>query len=238
MKILIQIFFILLILGCVNRKNDVYLKYPKKSKLTKEILQSAEQVIIDKKNNIRILVINISNSWDTYDPHILFYDNTLKLISSCYFASEKIDSIKNKIIYGTLNENRVGRKIWYRNDLPERFELLLNKRSGCSSKLCNKVIDKILVKNEQVTLFVSIAKNVYAGLQWNQSLNRTSIFFDSFTLKDTLIYSLSQLHLDYKEQIVSITSINNRNEFIQEEMIIPDMQLINRFYEQIWNEIN
>jgi hypothetical protein len=91
------------------------------------------------------------------------------------------------------------------------------------------------VNNGQVTLFVSKAKSIYAGLQWQPSLKRTSTFFDSFTQQDTLNYPLSQFHLDYKEQIVSTTSINNRNELIWDKMIIPDKQTMNSFYEQVWN---
>jgi hypothetical protein len=238
MRILIRILPFLLLIGCVNHKNDVYVKYPKGAKLTKEIFTDAKQIIIDKENNIRIVVVNISDDWDTYDPHLLFYNSSLKLISSCYYASEKIDSIKNGIIYGILNEQRNRRKIWYRNDLPEGFALLLTKRKGGSSKISNKVIDEVLIANEQITLIVSKAKDIYAGLQWKLSLGRTSTFFDVFTLQDTLTYPLSQFHLDYKEQIISTTSINNRNELILDKMIIPDKQTLNSFYEQIWNEIN
>jgi hypothetical protein len=237
MRNLIRILCIFFLPGCVNDKNDVYIKYPKNSKLTKEILTLSEQIVIDKKSNFRIIIVNISDNSEIYSPHILFYDCSLKLISSSYLASEMIDSMKNKTLYGRLNENRQNRNKWFRNDLPNNLKLSLNKHytSRKIGTISNKAINRFKINNGQVTLFVSKTNNNYEGLEW---INNNSFSLNNFKIQDTLLYQLSQLKLNYKDHYVTVTSINKNNEIVYDKMIIPERKTTNSFYEQIWAEIS
>lgn len=236
MKFILLFFMSLISIGCVVDKNDVYKKIPKGSKLEKEILSASEQIY--EYDSSLILVLDISQDWDVYDPHLLFFDKNLYLIAGCYFPSGKIDSISHDTIYGLLNPIREQRKGWYRNDLPPNFHLFLEKfDEEASERQSNKLVNEIIANENQVKLIVLRSENLYAGLQWS-SRNADADIFKRFTINDTLFFSISELHINYEEQILSTRFTNSRNRIIRDIMIVPDKNEIDNLYNEIWDSLH
>jgi hypothetical protein len=72
-----------------------------------------------------ILLYNVSVIVGEYNPYLIFFDKDLNSHSACYFASQKIDSIKSGHIFGLINKTRIDRQFWYRMDLPYGYYLNL-----------------------------------------------------------------------------------------------------------------
>ncbi len=152
---------------CVQEKKDVYSKVPLGSPLTLELLKGSEQVVSNGEE--LILVYNISEQWDYFDPHLLFFDDRSKLYAACYFPSENIESVKENVIVGYQNEVRCKRRDEYRNDLPKKYRLNLISSSNWngSGQEGNKVVVKIELDStgSMATLHVmkSEERNVTVG---------------------------------------------------------------------------
>lgn len=219
-------------------KNDIYKIIPIGSPLTKELLLKSEQII--SYNSDLILMFNISYEMDRYDPHLLFFDSNLTLYAAVYFPSEKIESLKNNVITGYLNKDRAQRKSNYRNDLPPKY--VLNLESGDnfhgSGYIINKVIERIKIDSNNTDTKICIKKStdIYAGINFNNSsLDSNSL--KNFMLIDTLIYPISDIIFNYKENLISTRYINSNNSLICDRMIVLNKSVLDTFYSQLWNRI-
>lgn len=214
-------------------RNDVYKELPIGTILSKNILLKSEQVC--KNNSDLILLVNFSSNPAMYDPYLLFYDSSLKLYSACYFASEKIESIKDDTIKAFLNESRESRKFSYRNDLPPNYYLSMQKIEGESGRISNKIIDSILIDPRSLitTLYIRKAKNMYEGVNWIPN-NPNSISKTSFITRDTISHPISEFHFDFNNRIVSYRKIDSANRLIWDEMIVLDKSILNKFYDELY----
>jgi hypothetical protein len=223
--------FIIPFIGC---KRDAYLTIPIGSLLTKEILIKSEQ--ITPVDNELILTINISNDAERYDPHLFFFDSSLRLYSACYFPSERIESIKNGVISAYLNKSRNSRKSSYTNDLPNAYQFDFLKEDGGSGQICNKIIDSIIIEGLNLKLIIRRAKDIYAGVEWN-SLKNNKKFIDKFEIKDILTYPISSLSFNYKDKTVSFRETNSSNHLVWDKMIIENSTILDNFYDKLFLSI-
>ena len=185
-------------------------------------------------------MFNISNDGEHYDPHLLFYDSTLKMYAASYFASQKVESIKNNTINGYLNEDRNRRKLSYRNDLPIKYHLNLEQiQEGNSEKKCQKVIEKIAIDSSTLVVRFCMRKsqNPYAGYDIHTDLGvdiLDSNFFNEFTVFDTVSYPIIDLCFKYKKGIIFTNRMEYKNHFIMDEMIVVNKKVLDDFYNQLW----
>jgi len=229
--------FLLVLISCNSEQNNIYSIFPKDSELTYLDLCNSEQLIIDE--DFVIISYNISKHWDTYDPHILFYNKSLRLVSASYYPSENIDSMRNGVIYGVLNESRNNRKYWYKNELPEnfRFSFITKKKKGIG-RMSNKIAKNIILKDRKVIFYVRKSDNKYIGLK-NKRMENDSILLKDYKEADTLVYNISDLHFKYKEMIISLKKYDiEKNNYLWDEIIVKNKDIYDNFYKQLWNSIN
>lgn len=225
-------------IGCnAQEKKDVYAKFRLGTPLTVDILKGSEQIVQNESE--LILVYNISEQWDYYDPHLLFFNDSLKLYAACYFPSERIESLSNNVIKGYLNVKRNRRKYQYRNDLPKKYDLsLINMQSGHGRK-SDKIIEKVEIDSTGITgvLYIRQSENDYIGLR-GKKLFVDSSFLENFTSIDTLRIPISKLSFRYEENKVSMSEITSNGRLIWDYMLVQDEIILDNFYSQLFNELN
>ena len=224
-----------LFLGCNPwGKNDVYNIIRPNSELSKEILIKSEQIIPLKSG--LITVYNISDDWKRYDPHLLFYDAKLVFYTSCYFPSERVDSIKNNVIYCVLNESRDVRKNEYRNDLPQSYSFnFIKDKCGGKGIRSNKLVDKIQIDPNlnSLILFIRCSVNNYEGTEWTLN-KKNSVDLNAYNISDTIYCRISNIIFFSKESKISVISKDSDGCSFWDEMIIVDKSVFNKFYDELW----
>jgi hypothetical protein len=216
--------------GCgVSAQNDIYEIIPKGTHLNKAILRKAQQFY--PIGDELIVIYNISKDPERYDPHLLFFDKHLRMVSACYFPSERIDSIRSNIIYSVLNESRESRKESYRNDLPERYSLKFKVVANGSGSQINKLIDKISVDSSKLVLEVRLTDE--QGISWAKSARDTSVL-STFTKKKTVTSNLADFTFNRQDGLISKRSFDMYNRLTWDDMIVYDDAIWTHFYEQLW----
>lgn len=221
---------LVMVFACsISSTNDVYLKIPLRSKLEFEKLRNAEQIY--PYHSELILTYNISPNSELYNPHLLFFDSNLVLLSACYFPSEHLDKIEKDTIIGYLNKERQDRASLYRQELPINYHLKLKEeKDGGKGQQSNVIVNKIELVNEySLKFFVIKSLDLYAN--YNES-----IIQEKYTEHDTLIYPIHVLHFNYEKKIIARPIINN-NYVIWDELFVPNKIVLDDFYAQLWSRI-
>jgi hypothetical protein len=231
----IVLFLIFLCFSCgINRNNDVYKKFPLGSTLNDSILKGSIQII--PHNLDLILLYDISNEWNVFSPHLLFYDSTLKFYASSFFPSDKIDSIKNNVINAVVFEERMKRRKLFRNDLPLKYDLNLCGQKSIKGNFnkSNKIVEKIIFdhNSDTLTLYIRKSDDIYYGVGYRRSPDTDSIFFNNVTKQDTIQFSLADVLFDFKRGVIKRKYIES-DTLIREEMILLDNSILTSFYHQI-----
>jgi len=235
-----SILCILIICGCINcgirRGNDIYKKIPIGSQLSLKTLRDADQIIINKSD--LILLYDISDDWNHFSPHLLFYDSTLKLYAASFFSSDKIDSLNDNIISGILFESRATRKKLYRNDLPKAYQLNLynSKTVTTSFNRANTIIEsmELSANGKDITLSIRRSKDMFIGVGYQRSPKNDLVFFQNFTIPDTIVYSMSEIIFDFNRSVLKRKFIES-NQMIREEMIFVNLSTLENFYSKIFS---
>ncbi len=229
-------FIVVFLTNCgVANNNDVYIKYPIGSKLTLDVLRKAEQIYPNKLDVI--LLVNISDNPEKYDPHLLFYDSTLTLYSACYFVSEKIEKINMNVITAFLNEERSLRKKYYREDLPSKYKFDLIVFEGGAGQQCNKIIQKSEMDSSvfSVDLYVKKSLGLYSG--YRNDVFSDSVMKKEFFVNDTLSCLIRDLHFDYQKKMISVRNRDINNHLIWDEMLVGNVLVLDTIYSQIWKKL-
>lgn len=235
MKLIFFLLIIIFLSGCdISRKNDIYDSIPVGTLINKKILINSEQII--RFGGYFILVNNISKDWDIYSPHLLFYNDSLRLSCAYYFASERIDSIKSNIIYGTLNQSRLKRINQFRHDLPMKFHINLSPNQRTTLHQSNKMVEKITINKSEIILHTRKSENKFIGLRWDVK-NYKETFFHAYKQTDSLKFSISDLHFNSNGRIISFRFIDKQNRVVDDDMIVAKKSVLDDFYNQIWNDI-
>jgi hypothetical protein len=228
-----------LLMACgISDSRDIYKTVPIGAVLTKEIFIKSGQIISNGSD--LILVFDDSKDVEYYDPHLLFFDSARYLYAACYFSSEKIEALKNDTIKGFLNSSRNERKSWYRNDLPAKYNLYLqNLGENSSGRICNKIIDSILIDSISldVTFFVRKSKDLYSGIGWERNMDADSAFFADFAVYDTLKIPLAELLFDKEERLITTRTSDPSTTLISDQMIVYNKSTLDKFYDQIFGMI-
>lgn len=225
------------IVSCgIRPKNDIYNKVPLGSKLNKEILFQAKQII--PYNSELIIVYDISEKWDEFSPHLLFFNNERKLYAATFLPSDKIDSIKSGILYASLFEDRNRRKDQYRQDLPKTYKMrLYDDNEERSLNISNKLIDSIKFQPQnknKVTLYFRKATNLFAGVGY-QPTNADSIIFKDFVLYDTTSCPLSEILINNKRKIIYRKYKDSLGTTIRDEMILKSGESLDKMILSLLN---
>ena len=219
---------------CVD-KNNIYNEISKGTKLSKELLRNADQIV--RADSGIIVVYNYSKNAEYYDPHLLFFNQNLDLISAAYFASEKIESIKNGQITAYLNENRESRLDAYINEVPKLYSInYISKRDNGSGKMENKIVENIIINDDlSLSLAVRASEDKYSFP--SQPAHNNLDLVKDFPLKDTLTFQLIELNFDYKSQKISSRTIQKRGK-TWDHMVVLQKELIDHFYDKLFEKIN
>lgn len=217
--------------ACSNiGRYNIYHKIPKGTELTKDLLKNSIQ-IIPRKSEL-IVMWDSSDDILMFDSHLLFYDEKLKLVSACYYASERVENIKNNVILGYLNESRDYRRNRYVNELPPKFKIKLKNHSGYSGSKTNKIIEKITIDSSDfmIKLFVKESKSYHVTIP-----AKSEKYFESFTESNTLTFHLSEVTFNIKDGSVSIRKLEKGNKLIWEHMPVMDNSVLARFFDDLFN---
>jgi len=226
----------LFLLSCgIKTENDIYIEYPINTKLNINILKKSEQIV--PYNNDFILLLNISTN-EEYKPHLIFFNHDLKLYGATYFSSEKIEKIDNYIISAYLNENRINRAKRFINDLPKLYNInLIPDKNKGSGRIENKIIEDIKIINEKYDIKICIRKseNKYT-FPSDPKANNLDLISD-FPIKDTLIFQLNELNVNYYNNTVSSRIIKKNKEKIWDNMVVLDNKILDAFYSELMKMI-
>ena len=242
MKTHFFVFILIFATGCKGQHNhDVYEAIPKGTDLTQEILQKSRQII--PCGSELTLVFDISTQLEYYDPHLLFFNHSLKLYAACYLPSQKVSLVDNHIFSGTLNAYRDKRRNWFQNDLPPKYKLELVDTLSNSSygRKCNKIVEGMTFIPEDTTvkMYVLVSDNQYIGLRGKKLLN-DSTFIANFTNNDTLIFPLAKLVFNKEEMRVSIEELSLRdglNRLLWDHMLIKNPMILEEFYKELYLQL-
>jgi hypothetical protein len=241
MRLIILIFFLSIVSAqCgISSRNDIYNVCSPGSLLTKELLSNSDQVIINSSDIILLYEINKRHS-DYFDPHLLFFNQNLRMISGCYYASEAIDSIKNDTIYGLLNESRKDRISYHRYELPANYKLGLSDSLELHvGRMSDKVIDSISFNKDDlmVSLFVRRAPDPSSGLGWTPYM-QNDISFEDYKQPDTLRLPIASLLFNNYDQHISYRYLmSGTNNIMEDEMIVKNKACLDDFFSKLYNYI-
>jgi hypothetical protein len=212
-------------LGCnISYNNDVYNYVPKGTLLSVELLKKSEQIIVIDTS--LILMYNISNDFEKYDPHLLFFNKKRKLSSACYFPSEMVDSIKGQKIYCLLNDSRYKRRSEYRNDIPNGFVFSFNKNNEGEIYRSEREIDEITLDSVfSVTLYV---RDKVSSLS-EGNLPKNVMLRNLLPLK----YPINRFLLNYQNGMLSIRKFED-GYLLTENLMFSDRAIIEKFYNQLY----
>jgi hypothetical protein len=132
----------------------------------KDFINSSQIVSNDEKSLIFVLH-DIKSASEGYAPHLLVFDTKMVMLGACYFQSEKIDSVRSGIVYGSLNKSRARVKRAFRCELPPQVDIVYTEKEFSSSK---KTANKLLYNVSQIgvdslLLNVRVAKDKYLGFR-------------------------------------------------------------------------
>jgi hypothetical protein len=231
-RIQLVLFFTFLLYACGG--GEVYDKLPKKSALTREVFQKSSKIIRYKKD--LILDYSYQVGEDRYRAYLLFYDNKLNLSGACDFDAIRIENIRNDTVFGIINEFSPPRIIFPMCDLPKNYNRVLKiLKLSSGNRIRNKIIDSIKINFKNLELELYIRKsddNVWADFKGIKN----SDFSQNFTKSEIHRYKISDLNYCYKNQIITYEKVNN-NGVIQDEMIILDKKVFDKFYADLWNTL-
>lgn len=206
------IYFLVLLLffGCKNPEiSNIYYTLSKNSKFKYSVFLKTKQIMINDTDII--MLYNFTNYSDVYIYHLLFYNKNFRLKSACYLPTHNVDSIVDGVIYCCNFEK--GKSIdFYIRELPNNYSICYTNSipgTGAGRK-SDKLVEKIELKNDRVTLFVKKSNNMAIGLS-NYDLLDDSIFISNFNIKDTLSFKINELFL-----------LNDENSIMTEEYYIND----------------
>ncbi len=224
-------------LSTIKNQHDAYNYYPLNHQLTLQDLKKASQIIPVDTSNL-ILVTDITEREDIYNPHLLFFakeNNALVLKTACYFSSERVDSILGKKIIASLNTYRQQRSDSFKKDLPPGFQLKYNNSNNSKGRKSDKLIQSIYANKElSVIIHTLVSDNNYEGLQKD-----TKPEYEKFYRPYTLSLALSELQFDYTNHIVFQTIQSSSNTgLVIDQMIVENSSLIDNFYEELLESIN
>lgn len=233
-NIFIGIIFLLAGCGKVPDRNNVYKRVSLGSHFQLDILKSASQ-IINKKD--LILVYDISEDLNKYAPHLLFYNEELKLYAANYFSSEKVESIKNGRINAIVNRERYCKSKYYKSDLPSNYSLNYSVKGGITKRMSNKIIEKINLDSfPNIEFFVKESADLYKGVGKSIAY-RDSIFFSHYTYPKNYSYSLEDLIFDSKNGTIMYCYLDTNNILIRDYMILKELSVLHKFYTQLYQKI-
>lgn len=231
-------FLVIFFISCDNNERDIYKLIPKGSKLDLDILSSSKQIFFN--GNDLVLVNDISDDWDIKNNHLLFYNN-LKLYGAEYLPAQKVEFIDSNIIGIVKNAELESKSSRFISDIPKEYsyEFLESNKVNGNQRIGNKIIKKILINSvnrDSLVMNILYSDDLYIGLRGSKILKDDSTI-NKFNKKRQMIFSISDLIIDYDENIISIESLSDNNSLIRDNMIISSKEVINDFYKQIIEEL-
>ena len=229
-------------------KVDIYNTLSKGSFLTIDILKEANQ-ILRCKNDLILVYDFTDKSEEDYNPHLLFYNEELKLYSSCFLPSIKVDSISDKFeLFIKPKESLKKKSKWFRNDLPKKYKFIIQKKENdynlAGGKISNKIIDSIkYIPNNDVILYVKKSKDLYAGIHYEFNKVRPDSLKLNYTELDIIKFPLFELIFNNTYNTISTHFYENkvnRNESINykiSDIYLIDSIALNNFYNQVWIDL-
>jgi hypothetical protein len=219
----------LLAIGCsCSDSNNSYNTILPGSELSVNHLKRAEQIVMvgDKL----VLLIDVSNNkGEYYNPHLFFFDSNLTLASEAYYASEMIDSVKEKKIFGVVNNTRLKRMSQQKDNLPAGYTLQLIDNSGNEGTMnyCKIVIKRISLLGLSDTAMIIIDR-------YDKILIDTVAVENRNFKTDTLLLPLAKLKINYNSHMVSTKKID-MGYTVWEEMYLKDSAKMDSFYIQVYH---
>ncbi len=237
MRVLLITSIVMFLSSCHHSEDkNVYEIIPEGSKLTRDIFVNSQQIV--SNGNDLILMYNISKNTERYSPHLLFYNESLELQSATYFPSERVDSIINDTIYCVVNNDRITRMSWYKNDLPEGYILKINEWKGKVGygTFSNKIIEsyKLDCKNWSITFSIKKSDDQYAWDGRDYYKDDSLYYLNKYQLKDTLTFKLSHLHPKKSKDEILVCNINHAGDRKWDEMVVLKAGEVERIYEKMW----
>lgn len=197
-KLFWTLIILIIVISCVQEKNDVYKITPKNSLLTLEVIKQSEGIY--KINNSIVLLYELKDKeLDRLgNYHLLFYNNQKRLISGCYFFSENIYYYKNDSIIAYQNEHRLQRNGVFVNDIPVGIKINYKKYSvqQPSSRFINRgTIERLNYNKQKETVNFKIKDSV-------SKFEDISLYKITFNYKDEKISINNTLDDKTRETIV------------------------------------
>jgi hypothetical protein len=226
------------VLGCIKKyRIDIYQQIPLNSKLTKETLLHSNQIF--RTQSGLILLFDASKNPEYYDPHLLFFNDANILYGASYYASEKIDSIKKDVIYGVLNADRDKRKSRYRNDLPANYTLNLALFQGMRGRMGNKIVEEIKLNDSGTVVQLEVIEAEDRYILAGKNLDDINLnFLRKFKHKNTTTFKINDLLFDSEHGIIQTRGLNEKNELKSEFLVVKNAQLMDDFFEELWEKLN
>jgi len=240
MKIRFSIFILcfLMLHSCIKKYDvDIYQQIPLNSRLTKETLLNSSQIF--KTQNDLILLFNASKDPEFYDLHLLFFNDANILYGACYYASEKIDSIKSGIIYGILNDERNKRKLRYRNDLPANYSLNLAVFQDMQERMGNKIVEGIKFNDSGTVVQLEVIESEDRYILTGKNLADINLnFLEKFKHKKIVTFKINDLLFDSEHGIIQTRGLNEKNKLTSEFLVVKNGRLMDDFFEELWKKLN
>lgn len=213
---------------------DIYKVIPKGSSLDIDILKESRQIIPYESD--LVLNLDISNEWNRFEPHLLFYDKELKLYAASYFPSLQVENLKDGIIKGVLHEQVESRKNKFISKLPSKYKTkFISRRVVGGRRFSDKIVEKIELNSNKrdVKMVVKVSNERYAGLQWNREIGTDENFTKNFTKSDSIELPLIQLNFEYDKGVVFTLSLGINNQLVRENILIIDPAILDDFYNEL-----
>jgi len=213
MKLALILFFSA-ITGCKNENFDIYRKFPKGSHLTVKIMQQSEAVI--KIKGYTVLMYDLSEGSEEYNPHLLFYGSDKKLAAASYFLSENVYDCRNGSIISYKNDYRAERNHLYRGDVPD--DIKLSYKEYASPEGWSR----------------SFEGGAVIGIRYNSRTENVEfkIKNKSERLIDNPIHKITY---DYEAQEIFINNTYDGMERVEESFTV-EKAVLNKFFEAVLND--
>lgn len=230
MKNFLFIIIVAFFVGCQSKIRDIYYEYPIGKQLSKDDLKHMNAIyFIDHKNFAMKVDLGHMKGIDYYMPHILFFNDNLKLDCASYFPFT-VDSLVDYTFYCTYtDEDWENLMKQFRNDVPQSISFSRKKKGySAGAHKTNLVLDRI-----DISEFPIISLYIY-NVHYTDILRAPCDRFEFYMLKKVDSKGKrGKIKIWHKEKL--FPSDYSCNEFIT--INIYDEKTVDDFYNDLWVQL-
>lgn len=204
-------------------------------KLNTPLLRKAKQIYPYNDGLILLYKNKVGEFRSAY--HLLFFDTSLHLKSTCYSTDKGIIAIRNRELFSIENPRDETHQALYKNGLPKGYRLTLFKYgSQGNGYKRNKIIDAIdlLHANSLDSLCFKLHYSEGKEFYYNDV---EALLVEDDLKKDSITLSLKEIYISDSRTVIYNARIKSNGNYYKNQFFFNSAEQANQFYKIIYDLI-